>query len=162
METDRHGVDRALEHDRDLGVGQPFPGGELQDFRVCLPEPAERGPDLFRGLVIVSGRLDLGGLPGWGGLVESGQEPVSAGVTARCVGQNLPGDCEQPRQLVVVRNVTDPPPGGEEDVSDDVVGGRPVRAAAQRVGEDAPPMAFEQQSVALLNLIGRGHAWCSS
>ncbi|MDQ1392690.1 MAG: hypothetical protein QOF30_1667 [Acidimicrobiaceae bacterium] len=158
VQTDRHGVDGAIEHDRDLGVGQLFPVGELQDFRIRLPKAAERRPDLFGGLALVRGSFDLGGRQGWGGLVKPGQEPVPAGVAPIGVGQNLTGDREQPCQLVVVRYVADAAPRGQEDVSDDILRRSPVRAAAEGVGENAAPVTFEQQPIALLNVIDRGHA----
>jgi hypothetical protein len=150
MQPDRNRVDATAEDHRDLGVGELFPGGELQDLGVVVTQTAEGVRQPIEALVLAPDGMPIGGALDHPVPLEARNQAVAADLPPPGVRQDVPGDTEEPGKLAALRYVVEAPPGGEEHLGDHVVSSRGVGRTAQGVGPHRAPVALEEETVALL------------
>lgn len=132
VQPDAHRVAGAAQYGRYLAVVEFLPEGQGKQFPVRAGQPCERGLDLS----LVTG---IPGFPPGGRELRT--EPAgqlrSAVFAPLMVGEHAPGDAVEPQPcLLSGRDVIEPPPGGQESLSDDVSSVVRVARAAQRVPQD--------------------------
>jgi hypothetical protein len=138
MHSDRYGVDRALQHNRHLLMGQLFPRNQLENLGIFGAEPPDRSEDRLVFVTFDDGRFDLARQDfGWDALAQPLYQPHPAGITPPGVSHHPAGCAKQPgdRFIIGLGNITNPSPRDQEHIRHNIFCSRWARRAPQRVTE---------------------------